>query len=530
MDLRHQRRQRGEAEIKQLMAALAAILAIYLFIITWPASLALVLTLLVWFFTGDSQSPIKRSIHDASLPVLIGIGVFWMVSVVVALARRLSDSAVAWLSSAEQQLMRARLEVHALSGPNLTVYLLFLAMLLVLLFFFPKSRLISQAIQTKKQLGRLHLCLLAMTSFTFFGGHTADQLANKEHESRLQKFEISLRTELEPAKKYLAEDLASDSVSEMIKSPTAESNRTRLRYLIESFQNPVYVDVPYSSHYRNKISEKSKLDWPLKHWSSDDSSTRGVETVRIDGSQVMRTVIADFLKEAAKDSETSQASTSYDSDIHKLAGQEFGQVAESPEEWQRQEELIQQEDARASQAQEFYKQASAGITEALSSTFSEALGLLTPATQELGKGWLQEVMDATIVPYFEGSVDRRTESVLKWSHENLAASSIQNAPLELKREIPFAPLELSKFLFPGFLRGRESQSPSSGHEEIPEEVVREIQRREEIARSEIQHRQSEARSRKDPFENLKRNSRIRPEEIRERERRREEIRERPHIK
>ena len=200
-------------------------------LITWPASLALILVLLVWFFTRNSDSPIRRSICEAALPVLIGVGLFWIVSLVVALPPKLTDNRNQWLFEAEKTLLYAQSAVHALSGPKLTDYLLILGLLLMLLCFFPESRAIGRLIRTKKQLARLHLCLLALTSFTFFGTRSADERAQKDYEKGLQEIEIILRTELEAAKNSLPTMLANESVIEMLETPISKPEKIRC-YLV----------------------------------------------------------------------------------------------------------------------------------------------------------------------------------------------------------------------------------------------------------------------------------------------------------
>lgn len=188
-------------------------LVVYAIVITWPISLVLILVLLVWLFTRRSGSPIGRAIRDAALPVLIGIGLFWIVSLVVTLAPQLSDNHTQWLFEAEQTLLKVRSYVHALSGPKLEIYLLILGLLLALVYFFPESHAIRRLLRTKKLLAQLHLSLLALASFTFFGARSADEFPKQDHEKRLTHLKISLQTELDAAKKYLATKLANESVS-----------------------------------------------------------------------------------------------------------------------------------------------------------------------------------------------------------------------------------------------------------------------------------------------------------------------------
>ncbi len=113
-------------------------------------------------------------------------------------------------------------------------------------------------------------------------------------------------------------------------------------------------------------------------------------------------------------------------------------------------------------------------------------------------------MDAAIIPFFEHIVERHAESVLRWSHQNLTASHVQDVPEELRQETLPAPSVLSKFLFPSFL-SRGPRPAGAGREEVPEEIAREIRRRVERARKEIEieQRESQVRSRGHPSDQLK---------------------------
>lgn len=492
--------QRGDADLKSIICIIAAIVVVSLFVITWPASLALSLVLLMWFCSRKSDSPIGRSVHEAALPVLIGTGLFWIVSVVVALVPRLSDNGSQWLFEAEQTLLQARLVVHALSGPNLTVYLLILGLLLVLLCFFPKSRAIGRLIRTKKQLASLHLCLLALTSFTFFGARSADERAQKGYEKGVQELTISLQTELDAAKKSLPTMLANEAVLEALKTPIPPPNKTQLLYLIKSFREPMYVEVPHAEAPDAAVSGLREFPDVGSHPIDllGGSSAFKSKGIQIASSSLIKTIIDDFSKEIQAQEKASQSDATSLNNVEEYARQLLGRVAESPEAQQRQETLINEEGVRAAQSKERYKEVSTGVTEAVMTTFSEALGILpfmTPAAQDLAKDneaakeWITVLIEEVIVPFFERSIGRHVESVIGWFRRSLTGSPIQDVPDQLRRELQLTPAVAKRFLFPSFLAGKEPSSPALEGEKISDNTAREILRRKEDARKEIEARE-----------------------------------------
>jgi hypothetical protein len=479
----HQKqRQREETEAKLTLYGIAAVLVVPLFMITWPASLAFLLVFLVWFFTRNSRPPINRSIHEAALPVLIGTSVFWIASLGVALWPHVSDNAHESLFEIEQWLLEARRVVHDLSGPNLTTYLVILGSLLILLCFFPESRAIGRLIRTKKELARLHLCLLAVTSFTFFGGHEAERLARKDHESRLRRFEISLRAELEGAQKFLATKLASEAVSEELKTSIPEPTKSRLIYLITTVQRPAYIEVQEQPDFPSYTSPSDRLAWYAKHTFDSWESKR----VPIQGSSIRKAFIDDLRKEVQAREKATQNTKAGGAEVESLARRYLGGVAESPKEFRRQEDLIRDGRIRAEQSEQLYREASIGATEAITTTFSEALGALTPHMNELAKEWIKELIDEAVIPSFEHNIEGHADAVFRWSRGNLAAAHVQDVPDQLKQETRPSPAMVSEFLFPSFItKGPGPSSLKSKRGGIPDEIAHEIFRREEIAEKEI---------------------------------------------
>ncbi len=461
MKLSRKRRQRGQAEIKQLVCFLAAVLVIYLFVITWPASFAFVLALLLWFFTRDSKSLIGRAIHDAALPVLVGISLFCIVTLAVTHAPQVSDNGRAWLIAAEQTFLRARLAVHLLSGPHLTVYLLLLGILLVLLLFFHKSQAIGQLIRTKKGLQRLHLCLLALTSFTLFGGRELDGLAQKDHANRLHQFEVSLRSELKPAKEFLAKELANDTMRQALKDAIPALPKSRFLYLFERLKEPQYVQVLDTSNVPSHLTKIQQVQWLFEH-------PKHYEFVPVDPpvdpSVLMKTFIVELSREVeAQGPDGHSRAQSSAMDLESLAQKRFGPLAESPEERQRQQQLIGDEEVFVLRSKKFYGQASKGLTEAVTTTFSEALGALLPEITALAKEWMKELIDEAIVPLCERRVEAHAESVLQWSRQNISESRIQRVPEQLKQKLQPSQQVAKEFLVPRFLLGRGAfQSGDTG--------------------------------------------------------------------
>jgi hypothetical protein len=491
-------------------------------------SLALVVAFLTWLLTRDRDSTIAKSLHEAVLPVLVGISLFWIVALLVKWGE--PDSGLfstSRLFEAEQTLLKTRLAVHAFAGPNLTTLLLVVSALLVMLFFSPRSRAIGRLIRAKKQLTRLHLCLLAMTSFTFFGSEAADKRAQAEHENRLRDFEFHLRTELDPAKNFLAAKLADEAVTEALKRPIPEPTRSRLVYLIQSFEQPVYTtaQVQDSPSAPTKMSPRDQIRWDFNH----PSAARSVR-VPLDSSSVMKTFIDDLSKDALSQVILSEAAASRGSAVESVARQQFGPVAESPQDWQRQEELIKDAESRAEQSEQLYKEASTGITEAVMNTFSEALGMLVPHSNELTNEWIKELIGEAFVPSFEHEIEDHAEAVLTWSRDNLAAGHIRDVPTQLRQQIRLAPTIISQILFPSFLaKGSSSSSSLLDSAKIPEEVTSEIRTRQERAASEInQERESRIREEAMPAtREWEREMQIRKEQqerLRERE-----FRERPRL-
>lgn len=482
--------QRGQADPKLVILIILGLFAAYAFFLTWPVSLALSIAFIVWLLTRERRSEILKGIHGAAFPVLIGISLFWIIVLWVKVKLESSPFGSPELFATEQSLLSARRAVHAVTGPNLTVYLLLLAIVLVLLVFFPKFHLISQLIRAKKQLARVHLCLLAMTSFTFFGSQAADELAKADYENRLRDFQVSLRTELEPAEKFLATKLANETVNEQLKRPIPEPTKTRLVHLIETFGHPTYIQVPDLSKYPENLSPKEMLEWEFNHPPAARS-----KLVAIDGTFVMHEFIRDFANELQAQV-VAQSGVLKERDLESVARQSFGSIAESDEDQQRQEKLIEDEKTLASQSNaqaEVYKEASSGVGEAVVATFSEALGVLTPNMRELARDWIKELVEEAITPFIERNIERHEESVLRWSRKNLTGSRLQDVPEELRQEIRSSSGSVREFIVPGFLveKGSRAASDARGHAAIPEEISQEILRRQEQARKEIEQRDAQ---------------------------------------
>jgi len=471
----------GPGDFKISAYAAIVIAALYLFVITWPVSLAFVLVLMVWFFSRKRISAIARSIHEAALPALIGTGSFWVLSLVVALAPHWSDHSRESLLEAEQWLLEERRYIHALSGPNLTVYLLILAVLLVLLYFLPQSRAIGNLLRAKKQLARVHLCILAFTSFTLFGGHEVDKLARIDHEERVHRFEIGIRSELEPARKFLATQLAAEAVNEALKDPIQKPTKAALIYLIKNVHGPAYREVHVTPEFLRDMSHGEQLAWRVKHLDSWDYEYRREP---IEGSSLPRVFIDDLSKEIQE--KVPQDTGSSGSNIKSIAHQILGGVAESQEEWHRQEELIDQERAPAEHSEQFYSEASKALTEAITTTFSEALGAVAPHVGELAKEWMKELLSEAIVPSVEHNIESDAESVLKWSRSNLTAGRVQDVPDQVMQKIKSCQAVTSEFLFPAFLtKGTGTSSAMFEGERVSTEISIEIDRRKDIAEKEL---------------------------------------------
>jgi hypothetical protein len=429
----------------------AAGLVVYAIVITWPISLVLILVLLVWFFTRRSGSPIGRAIREAALPVLIGIGLFWIVSLVVTLAPQLSDNQ--WLFEAEQTLLKVRSYVHALCGPNFKIYLLILGLLLALVYFFPESHAIRRLLRTKKLLAHLHLSLLALTSFTFLGARSADEFAKQDQEKRLTRLEISLQTELNAAKKHLATKLANESVSQAL-SDLSTPNKSRLIYLMKSFR--------------------------------DESPS------------LMKRFIDDFSRDVENEGAKAQTRESGISNVESYARRLLGPVAESPAERQRQETLAKGEEVLAAKSEERLKELSTGVTEAVMTSLSEALGHipLDIRDYEIVKEWIKEVIEKVTALLFEPSIERHAESVLEWSRSDSSASRIPDVPEQLRQEVQLTPTAVRRFLFPSFLMDKEPGPSEKG--DISEDTVQEIDDRKKHAMEEIKTDESASENPSNP--------------------------------
>lgn len=302
----------GPSDFAISMYVAIVIAVLYLLVKTWPVSLAFVLVLTVWLLSRKRGPAIVRSIHGAALPVLIGTGSFWLLSLIVAFAPHWSDDSRESLLEAEQWLLELRRYIHAVSGPNLTVYLLVLAVLVLLLYFLPQSRAIGNLVRAKKQLARIHLCLLALTSFTLFGGHEADKLARIDHEERVHRFEIALRSELEPARKFLATQLAAEAVNEALTDPIPEPTKDALIYLAKTVHGPAYKEVHVTPEFLRDMSPGEQLAWRVKHPDSWDSE---YERIPMEGSSLARAFIDDLVAETR--GKSPQAAGSSEKDIEK---------------------------------------------------------------------------------------------------------------------------------------------------------------------------------------------------------------------
>ncbi len=122
--------------------------------------------------------------------------------------------------------------------------------------------------------------------------------------------------------------------------------------------------------------------------------------------------MADLFKEAQEN--VKQHTDSAEAEVERNAQELFGGVAESQEEWQHQKDLGN----RARSRERSYEEASKSLTEAIATTFSEALGTLVPEAGELTKEWMKDLLDEAIIPSLEHRIEGQALSVLKWSEQN----------------------------------------------------------------------------------------------------------------
>lgn len=462
----------GFQEPNQLKAGLYTLLgmaALVVMIVAWPASVFFSLALLAWRLSRKGSSSFTENLEDASFAVLIGTGAFCVVSVVAQVWSYISEEAQRAFFEAEQWMLEARRYVHAISGPDLTIYLSIMALLLVSLYFFPQSGAIGKFLRVKKRLVQLHLCLLAFTSFTLFGSYRGDTLARKEHERLLARFEIGLRKELDSDRQLLKVESARKAVRDALKDGIPEPARSRLIYLMRTVQGPAYKEV---------------LDRQKDGLKHRDSRT-GYKYVPIAGSSIRTEFIRDLLSETLEkvvahgaQAEASHAGRADDADIDSLARKLLGGVAETQDEWRRQQDLINEEPERSEQSEEIYKEASKGLREAMATMLSEALGGLTPEMRGLAKEWMGEMTDV-IVPLFERRLQGRAEAIVNWARGFISSPGLA-VPQELAQEAGPPSTVLGELLMPTFLmkglpRKTAGSVASDGaalrDEVIPDEIV-----------------------------------------------------------
>jgi len=453
-----------------LVVVPAVVLSFVIFVFAWPASLAVLLTLLVWALTRNRNSPIARSLHEAALPVLIGTGLF-CTEILVLTFFRISNNGQQFVFEIDQTLRQTRRAIHAVSGPDLTTYLLVLALLLGVLCLFPKSKAIGRLIHAQKELAHLYLFLLALTTFTFFEARQADILAQEEYQNCVDRLAVSLSKESESAKKFIARKTVIEAVDEARKKPVPQSTQTRLVYLIKKLE-PLDHMLPIT---------ESASEWAHRLLSANHLRSP------ISGSSIRKAFIRDLVEEVKRT--IPQDMVSGTANFQSIAQKRLGGVAESQEQWHQQEYIINEQETRSEQSEQFYKQASTGLNEAMTAAVSAAVEALVPPIGGLANEWITQLIDEAIIPCFEEKIEGCSESLLSWSRDNLSTGHIRELPDEVKKYIKSFSLKVTDFLFPAFLTknpGTNSRSiPAEG--EVPADIIKEIDRRTEIAEQEIKN-------------------------------------------
>jgi hypothetical protein len=460
-------------------AVLLGLLILVLFFVgAWPASPAFAAALLVWTFTRKGSSPVRKSLHEAAMSVVIGTGLF-CIAAVTAFCLSLSDANRQTLFEAEQWLLEARRYVHAVSGPNLTGYLVILGLLLVLLYFFPKSTGIGRILGAKKFLARVHLGLLAATSFTMFGSHRADVLAPEDHQRLLDQLKVSLRTELESTRTLLATQVAANAVTDALRNPEPQQV-TRLIHLVEMVQGPAYLEIPIPRDIPRGLTREG-----LAH-AFDLRYDYKREPVA--GSSLRKGFIHGLLREVKDEAPKDQRAAAAPRDtatVETLARQLLGGVAETQAEWHRQYNVAEEADARRRQSEQSLKDVAKAVKEGMAAILSETFAFFTPHSRELAREWFTDLFDEAVVPLFEHRLEGRAESILKWSRDHLTKNpSAAEIPEELTREIRLSEA-VEALVFPAFLiESRDSDAEVRVGSAQPSHLAGEIARRVETAQKE----------------------------------------------
>jgi len=272
--------------------------------------------------------------------------------------------------------------------------------------------------------------------------------------------------------------MAEDAVAQSLRDPIPEATKARLVYLVQTVQGPAYKEVRKQPEFLRNTSPNERRAWELKH--NLDSWAYESKRVPIEGSSLRRQFMADLFKEAQEN--VKQHTDSAEAEVERNAQELFGGVAESQEEWQHQKDLGN----RARSRERSYEEASKSLTEAIATTFSEALGTLVPEAGELTKEWMKDLLDEAIIPSLEHRIEGQALSVLKWSEQNFTVGHIQDIPDTLEQEIKSAPLIVDHFLFPLFLRKQPATDASPfGNGRVPPDVAQEILSRTKTAEEEL---------------------------------------------
>jgi hypothetical protein len=196
-----------------LVFVLSLGLAIFFGYYTFPAFLWLLASAALLFITYRSSSWLHGLVPFFGAST-IALGFVWLVSFYLAFYRDgASDDRV---SAAEERLIHAHewIEAHTSLTPPLLIAII--AILGIISYYVPKTKLLSRAMTVKKWIESVNLVLLIVTSFTFM---TGEAVAGHTGAVRIRE---SRDREAESEKRHLIADAAREAIQNMTEADRAD--------------------------------------------------------------------------------------------------------------------------------------------------------------------------------------------------------------------------------------------------------------------------------------------------------------------
>jgi hypothetical protein len=238
-----------------LVFVLSLGLAIFLGYYTFPAFLWLLASAALLFITYRSSSWLHGFVPFFGAST-IALGFVWLVSFYLAFYRDgASDDRV---SAAEERLVHAHewIETHTSLTPPLLIAII--AILGILSYYLPKTKLLSRAMSVKKWIESVNLALLIVTSFTFM---TGEAVAGHTGAVRIRQ---SREREAESEKRHLIADAAREAIQKMAEADRADLANLAIALAKDEHGVDLKAETLALRVCREDFSFRDEVPWPAR--------------------------------------------------------------------------------------------------------------------------------------------------------------------------------------------------------------------------------------------------------------------------